>query len=82
MKTTYLITLLTEKNISLETPLLEREGNIGLTIDMLIEFIYSTPRNIIKKIENTFRVIDYKNGDVMDYVEFLAKGMLQSTQAE
>ena len=74
----YINTLLEEKNISLETSLLENEGNIGLTVNMLLEFIYSMPKNIINQIENTFRKIDYLNGNVMNYIEFLAKGMIQS----
>jgi hypothetical protein len=74
----YIEILLEEKNISLNTSLLEKEGNIGLTIKMLIDFIYSMPKNIIRQVENTFRKIDFLNGDVMNYVSFLAKGMVQS----
>lgn len=74
----YIEILLEEKNISLETSLLENEGNIGLTVKMLVDFIYSMPKAIIRKIENTFRKIDFLNGDVMNYVDFLAKGMIQS----
>ena len=36
------------------------------------------PNNIINQIENTFRKIDFLNGDMMNYIEFLAKGMIQS----
>ena len=75
----YIETLLEEKNISSETSLLENEGNIGLTIDMLIDFIYSMPNNIIAQVESTFGKIDFQNGDVMNYITFLAKGMVQST---
>lgn len=74
----YIETLLDEKGISLEDTLLEKEGNIGLTIKMLIDFIYSMPVNIKRQIENTFRKIDFLNGDVMNYVNFLAKGMIKS----
>lgn len=76
----YIETLLEEKNISSETSLLENEGNIGLTIDMLIDFIYSMPHNIIAQIESTFGKIDFQNGDVMNYITFLAKGMVQSVE--
>lgn len=76
--TRYIETLLEEKNISSETSLLENEGNIGLTIDMLLDFIYSMPNNIVKQVENVFRKIDSLNGNVMNYIEFLAKGMIQS----
>jgi hypothetical protein len=74
----YIETLLDEKGISLDDTLLEKEGNIGLTIQMLIDFIYSMPANIKKQVENTFRKIDFLNGDVMNYVNFLAKGMIKS----
>lgn len=74
----YIETLLEEKNISLDTSILENEGNIGLTINALVNFIYSMPKNIINQVENTFRKIDFLNGDVMNYVNFLAKGMIQS----
>lgn len=74
----YIERLLEEKNISLDTSLLENEGNIGLTVRALVNFIYSMPKNIIRQVENTFRKIDFLNGDVMNYVNFLAKGMIQS----
>lgn len=74
----YIETLLEEKNISAETLLLEEEGHINLTIEMLIEFIYSMPAKLIEEVENTFRMIDFKNGDVMHYVTFLAKGMVEA----
>lgn len=76
----YIETLLEEKNISSETSLLENEGNIGLTINMLIDFIYSMPKNIVNQVENTFRKIDFLNGDIMNYITFLAKGMVQSVE--
>lgn len=74
----YIETLLEEKNISTGTWLLEDEGHIGLTIGMLIEYIYSMSEEIVKEIESTFRKIDFKNGDVMDYVTFLAQGMVKA----
>ncbi len=74
----YLQTLLKEKNINSETNLLENEGHFGLTVNMLVDFIYSMPANIVKQIENTFRKIDFLNGDVMNYINFLAKGMVKS----
>ena len=76
--TLYIETLLEEKNISLDTYILENEGNFGLTIKMLVDFIYSMPVSIKKQVENTFRKIDFLNGDVMNYINFLAKGMIQS----
>ena len=74
----YLETLLEEKNISSEANLLENDGHFGLKVKMLVDFIYSMPANIVKQIENTFRKIDFLNGDVMNYINFLAKGMVKS----
>ncbi|WP_321437276.1 hypothetical protein [uncultured Bacteroides sp.] len=74
----YIETLLEEKNINSETNLLENEGHFGLTVNMLVDFIYSMPANIVKQIESTFRKIDFLNGNVMNYINFLAKGMVKS----
>lgn len=74
----YIQTLLQEKNISLDTTLLEGDSMFGLTVEMLLDFIYSLPNRVIKQIESTFRQIDFRNGNVMNYVEFLAKGMIKS----
>lgn len=73
----YIEVLLKEKNISLDTCLLENEGYINLTIELLIEFIYSLPKDIILNIENTFRMIDFKNGDVMHFINHIATGMVE-----
>lgn len=75
-KMSYIEILLKEKNIDLDTCLLEDEGHINLTIQFLIEFIYSLPNDIILKIENTFKEIDFKNGDVMDFINYIAIGMV------
>lgn len=72
----YIEILLKEKNIDLHTCLLEDEGHINLTIHFLIEFIYSLPENEILKIENIFRTIDYKNGDIMDFINYIATAMV------
>ncbi|KAA5263696.1 hypothetical protein [Bacteroides faecis] len=74
----YIETLLKEKDIDLGTWLLEDKGQIGLTIEMLIEFVYSMPDATVQEVENTFRKIDFKNGDVMHYVTFLAEGMIET----
>lgn len=74
----YIETLLEEKDIDLGTWLLEDEGHIGFTIEMLIKFVYSMPDATVQEVENTFRKIDFINGDVMHYVTFLAKGMVEA----
>ena len=74
----YISVLLQEKDIDLEQTLLEEKGCFGLTISMLIDFIYNNSQSVIQEVENMFRYIDFKNGDVMDYVNFLAKGMIEA----
>lgn len=74
---TYIETLLKEKGISVYNFLLIEEGHIGLTIEMLVDFIYSMPSNMITDIEKTFRQIDFNNGNVKEYIDFLANGMVE-----
>lgn len=76
-KMSYIEILLKEKKIDLDTYLLEDEGYINLTIKILIEFIYSLPKDIILKIEDTFRLIDYKNSDIMHFINYLATGIVK-----
>jgi len=70
--------MLQEKNIPMETYLLEDEGHIGLTLGMLLGFINSTQETHQKTIQNMFSKIDFHNGNLMHYIEFLAKGMTQA----
>ncbi len=65
-----------EKGIDLENDV-EIEGHIGLTIQMVFDYIYQMPTHIQKKVARTFIQIDFKNGDVMHYVKFLAKGIVK-----
>ena len=82
IQNTYIYVLLSEKEIDCEQWLLEDKGHIGLTIEMLIEFIYQNNINIIEEIESMFRRIDFKNGDIMHYVNFLAESMVKSMNFE
>lgn len=75
----YIYILLEEKGIDMEQCLLEKEGHFGLTINMVIEFVYSCEKDIIQEVENTFRKIDFQNGNIMDYIIFLAKGVIKAT---
>lgn len=76
-KMSYIELLLKEKKIDLDTYILEDKGHIDLTIKVLIEFIYSLPKDIILKIEDTFKLIDFKNGDIMHFINYLATGMVK-----
>jgi len=74
----YIYILLEEKGIDMEQCLLEEEGHFGLTINMVIDFVYTCEKNTIQEVENTFRMIDFKNGNIMDYITFLAKGIVKA----
>jgi hypothetical protein len=71
----YLETLFEEKGIDVERDV-NLEGHIGLTVQMILDYVCQTPKHIQKKIKNTFVQIDFRNGDVMDYVRFLANGIV------
>lgn len=72
----YLTTLIEEKGKSLDTEL-NIDGHIGLTYEMLVDFIESAPQ-YHAEIKNTLVKIDFMNGDVFHYLMHLANGMLKS----
>ncbi len=75
--TTYLETLFTEKGIDLDTDL-NIEGNIGMSPRVVLEFIQLRCTNEIRiSIESTFRKIDFCNGNIMNFIVYIAKGMTQ-----
>lgn len=73
----YFKTFLSEKGIDLETDL-QVEGQINLQVGMLVDFVCSMPLEIQKKIQATLVKIDFANGNVMHYLNFLGKGMVES----
>ena len=74
----YLETLITEKGIDLDADI-KLDGHIGLTWQMLVDFI-SSPE--LKTHHNTIREtlvkIDFLNGDVFHYLRHLAEVMVKS----
>ncbi len=48
-------------------------------IEALTDFIKSLPIEHKRKIKNTFVMIDFKNGDCLDFLNHLAKGMVMTT---
>ena len=73
---TYLTTLIEEKGRRI-TDTIEINGHIGLTYEMLIEFIESMP-DYHKEIRTMLVQIDVLNGDVFHYLNHLAEGMVAS----
>jgi hypothetical protein len=73
---TYLTTLIEEKGCRV-TDTIEISGHIGLTYEMLIDFIVSMP-DYHKTIRTTLVKIDFLNGNVFHYLHHLAEGMVAS----
>ena len=75
----YLVDLLTEKGLMSSTEQeMKIDGHFGLTFGNQIDFICSAPNEIMSQIRNTFVKIDFKNGDVNHYWNYLTEGMLKS----
>ena len=72
----YLTTLIEEKGREL-TDTIELEGHIGLTYQMLVDFIETMPE-YHAQIRQTLVKIDVLNGDVFDFLNHLAEGMVAS----
>lgn len=72
--TTHLEIMFKEKGIDIDQDL-DIEGQINLTTRNVLELIYNCPESIQQKIVNTFMKIDFANGNVMDFIIYLAKGM-------
>ena len=72
---TYLQNLVTEKGKSLDADVLQ--GHIGLDYNMLIDYIDAATEhhNVIR---TTLVKIDFHNGDVFHYLEYLANGMVKA----
>ena len=73
---TYLENLITEKGVSLESEI-KIDGHIGLTYQMLVDYIVEM-KPYHKEIRKTLVMIDFKNGDVFHYLDYLTKGMLKA----
>jgi len=70
----YLKTLIEEKGKSVSSTI-NLDGHFGLTYEMLIDYIQGANAKDKKQILDTLTIIDFKNGDVFHYLDFLAKGM-------
>lgn len=71
--------MLEEKGIDIEQDI-ELEGHIGLTVQMVIDFACSMPKAVQAQVRNTLSRIDFMNGDVMHFINHMAKGMVESVQ--
>ena len=71
---TYLVNLIEEKGKSLDTPVVI-EGHFGMTLENVVEFICSLEPNVQKDCRNKLVEIDFKNGDVFHFLQYIADGM-------
>ncbi len=78
---TYVSRLLTEKGISteytLEIPSDGLFGNHFVPLSVVIEFIESLDVQTQHHIKETLIRIDFSNGNILHYLEFLTKGMVK-----
>ena len=72
----YITTLIEEKGKSTQSEI-NIEGHIGLTYEMLIDYIVEFPQ-YHNQIRTTLVKIDFHNGDVFHYLDYLAEGMVKA----
>jgi len=65
--------MLEEKGWDMEEDLIE--NNWGLNTTVVLNYIYQMPKEIQKKVIKTILKIEFVNGDLKDYFQFLAKGI-------
>lgn len=75
----YLELLLTEKGITndIENDM-NVDGHIGLTFKMQIDYIAAADAATQKTILNNFTKIDFLNGDVKHFWDYITTGMLKA----
>ena len=74
----YLNTLLSEKGISTEKVLEVEGGEWGtnfIPVSTVGDFINNLDAQTQSKIKANFIKIDFYNGDVMNFINYIAKGM-------
>ena len=73
---TYLTNLITEKGTDINTEI-QLDGHFGLTYEMLIDYIVGATQ-YHNQIKTTLTKIDFLNGDVFHYLDYLANGMVKA----
>ena len=71
---TMLERMIEEKGIELDNPV-DVPNNYGITVKTVLDFIYILPKDLQAKISRTFIKIEICNGDIMDYMKYIANGM-------
>lgn len=48
-----------------------------MTVEIVVDFIENSPLHIQETVNKSLSSIDFSNGNVLDFVEYLAKGIVQ-----
>ena len=81
----YLYDLIQEKGVSLDSDVRitmkdpEYTHHVGFTYLYLIDELCDMPAKIQTKIRDTLIKIDYRNGDVFNYLDYLSMPILESS---
>jgi outer membrane scaffolding protein for murein synthesis (MipA/OmpV family) len=78
----YLVALITEKGRDINDEIQGLTNDVfgdvvGVEYETLIDFVVDMPQ-LHKQIRDTLVMIDFKNGDVFHYLDFLANGMVNN----
>lgn len=77
---TWLYTFLGEKNVFLHDELVivdSSENTNYVRVEVVAEFILNLDSNTQSDIKDKFVKIDFANGNIMDFIDFMAKGMIE-----
>jgi hypothetical protein len=74
--TKWLKIFLEEKNIPLDTDIVIRNnyGDNFLTLGVVVEFLSKLDNNSQEKIQNKLVMIDFNNGNVINFMRYIAQG--------
>lgn len=71
--------MIEEKDLLDEVITIEHDGFIHfMEVPVLLNLIEKTSKEQKLQIKNVFSVIDFKNGNLMDYLNFLAKAYIST----
>lgn len=74
----FMRTMMEEKGVINKIMDFESEGEFHIVpVLAVVEFIESSPEELRAQVNQTLSKIDYQNGNVLNFVEYLARGMVQ-----
>ncbi|WP_373896341.1 hypothetical protein [Virgibacillus sp. CBA3643] len=79
MENSFFRTMVEEKGIIFNSFEVEVNGMVHMMdVEQIIELIESAPDHETKEIKDKFSQIDFYNGDLMDFIKFLAKSFIKT----